>query len=216
MTRGHLAIAAVALALGGCAAGGSPAAGSASLNPSPIDAEQLVEGIDATLPAGTYTHEAFEPRITFDLDAGWVGTHLNPDFFDVQVDPDTPDVVAVQFARPTVIHTSIIQTDETAGAAEAAASLAANGTLEATEPEATVVDGRPGVRITVTARLNAQTPILAVEVGTLSILAGRRLELTFVDLPDGLLAIMVGGSVADWDRAMTLSEPVLASVRIGP
>ena len=34
--------------------------------------------------------------------------------------------------------------------------------------------------------------------------------------PDRLLAIMVGGTVARWDEALSAAEPLLESVRIGP
>jgi hypothetical protein len=77
------------------------------------------------------------------------------------------------------------------------------------------VDGHPAVRLTVTARLDAETPIMEVAEGTVSILANRRLEVTFVDLEDGLLAILLGGSVADWQRATELGHPVIETLRIG-
>ena len=51
--------------------------------------------------------------------------------------------------------------------------------------------------------------------GALRIDPGR-LWMAFFDTPDGLLAIMVGGSVATWDEALGAAEPVLESVRIGP
>jgi hypothetical protein len=35
------------------------------------------------------------------------------------------------------------------------------------------------------------------------------------DTPDGVVAVMVGGSVARWDDALRLAEPVLESVTIG-
>jgi hypothetical protein len=41
-------------------------------------------------------------------------------------------------------------------------------------------------------------------------------KIAFLDAPDGLLAIMVGGTVARWDEALSAAEPVLESVRIGP
>lgn len=49
----------------------------------------------------------------------------------------------------------------------------------------------------------------------MSISPGRRLWIAFLDTPDGLLAIMVGGSVATWDEALAVAEPVLESVTIG-
>jgi hypothetical protein len=54
-----------------------------------------------------------------------------------------------------------------------------------------------------------------VPPGALGIDPGRRLWIAFFDTPDGLLAIMVGGSVARWDDALAAAEPVLESVQIG-
>jgi microcompartment protein CcmL/EutN len=36
----------------------------------------------------------------------------------------------------------------------------------------------------------------------------------FFDTDDGLLAIMVGGSVAEWQAALDAAEPVLESVEV--
>ena len=200
------------LTASGSATGSPPTAGASSTDDAP---EQLVSDIDEPLEPGRYTHEGFRPATSFEVGEGWFGAHLYADFYDVQVDPNTPDVVAVQLARPSALHSAVIATEDATTAAAAAASLASNETLEATDPEAVTVDGRPGVRLTVTARLDAETPIMEVAEGTLSILADRRLEVTFVDLEDGLLAVLLGGSVADWERATELGHPVIETLRIG-
>jgi hypothetical protein len=57
--------------------------------------------------------------------------------------------------------------------------------------------------------------VLHAPPGALSISPGRRLWIAFFDTPDGLLAIMVGGSVAKWEEALAVAEPVLESVTIG-
>ena len=44
------------------------------------------------------------------------------------------------------------------------------------------------------------TPVMVVPPGPLGIDPGRRLWVAFLDTPDGLLAVMVGGSVAGGDR----------------
>jgi hypothetical protein len=54
-----------------------------------------------------------------------------------------------------------------------------------------------------------------VTPGVLQIAPGRRLWCAFFDTPQGVLAIMVGGSVASWDEALAAAEPVLESVTIG-
>ena len=58
-------------------------------------------------------------------------------------------------------------------------------------------------------------PVLRVPAGPLAISPERRLWVSFFDTPDGVLAVMVGGSVARWDESLAAAEPVLESVRIG-
>ena len=58
-------------------------------------------------------------------------------------------------------------------------------------------------------------PILTTAAGPLSIASGRRLWVSLLPVGNGVLAVMVGGSIAEWDYALELAEPVLESVVIG-
>ena len=58
-------------------------------------------------------------------------------------------------------------------------------------------------------------PVMHVPPGSLGISPGRRLWIAFFDTPEGLVAVMIGGSVARWDKALLAAEPVLESVTIG-
>jgi hypothetical protein len=58
--------------------------------------------------------------------------------------------------------------------------------------------------------------VLEVPPGALGIDPGRRLWIAFFDTDAGLLAIMVGGSVAEWQAALEAAEPVLESLEISP
>ena len=51
--------------------------------------------------------------------------------------------------------------------------------------------------------------------GPLSILPGRRLQIALFTTPDGILAILVGGSIAKWTEATAAAQPVLDSIKIG-
>ena len=57
--------------------------------------------------------------------------------------------------------------------------------------------------------------IVEVPPGTLIIDPGRSLWVAFFDTPDGLLAVMVGGSTEQWDEALAAAEPILETVTIG-
>jgi hypothetical protein len=50
--------------------------------------------------------------------------------------------------------------------------------------------------------------------GRIAILPERRLWMAFFDTDPGLLAIMVGGSIEQWDQALATAEPVLESIEI--
>ncbi len=77
------------------------------------------------------------------------------------------------------------------------------------------IGGLTGSQVTVENAGDAHAQVMQVPPGALGIDPGRRLWIAFFDTPDGLLAIMVGGSVARWDDALAAAEPVLESVRIG-
>ena len=168
------------------------------------------------LEAGRYTRAGFEPAITIELDGSWQAVQLANGFFDVQQDSGSPDVIAVQFARPSGIFRSG-GSSEAVDSAEAAVNLVeANPDLAVVESSASRIGGLEGSQVTVENAGVAHARVMQVPPGALGIDPGRRLWIAFVDTPDGLLAIMVGGSVATWDEALAAAESVLESVRIGP
>jgi hypothetical protein len=77
------------------------------------------------------------------------------------------------------------------------------------------IGGLTGPQLTLENQSGAYVPVVHVPPGPLQIDTGRRLSITFLDTPDGLLAVMVGGSVALWSDAVAAADPVLASVTIG-
>jgi hypothetical protein len=167
------------------------------------------------LPAGTYTRAGFRPPITFAIEDGWFPGTVTDGFFDLQQERGTPDVIAVQFARPTGVVG--------AGGAAVPATTAA-GAVEAIRdnPAITVIDESPsrlggldGQTVVIENRGASTAGIMDVAPGRLSIDPRRRLWISLFDTPDGVVAVMVGGSVARWEDALRLAEPVLESVVIG-
>lgn len=167
------------------------------------------------LPAGTYTRSGFLPRITFAIDDGWVGGAVTDGFFDVQQDPGTPDVIAVQFALVNAVVGAGGGMIPTATAADAVEHMRQNAGLTVFGESASRLGGQDGVNIEVENDGPNRTPVLSVAPGTLAFDPGRRLWISFFDTPDGLLAVLVGGSVARWDHALAVAEPVLESIAIG-
>ncbi len=199
----------LALVAGACSSSGPDGTSSEAPSRSPEPSEAAVSELVATgepLEPGTYTRSGFEPRITIELNGDWQAVQLLDGFFDVQQLVGSPDVIAVQFARPT----------DVADAEAAVAAVNANDALTVVESSESLMDGMEGLQVTVENAGTAHATVFVVPPGPLGIDPGRRLWMAFFDTDDGLLAIMVGGSVARWEDALLAAEPVLESVTIGP
>jgi hypothetical protein len=149
--------------------------------------------------------------ITFRVQGdGWTTQQQAPGFFDIEDEPGSLDVVAVQFAN--------VVGPETAEAA--VAEIAERDNLSVSEAVPIAVDGVTGLQVIVETTDPADTdppmfrPVVTIPPGPLSIASGRRLEVTLLDMDGSVLVILVGGSIAEWDRALELSRPVLQSVTI--
>ena len=104
---------------------------------------------------------------------------------------------------------------EPATAAEAAQALRSNEAFEVFGDSEAQVGGMDGRVIEIENAGDAHATVMVVPPGPLGIDPGRRLWVAFLDTPDGLMAVMVGGSVAEWQEAMDAAEPVLESIHIG-
>lgn len=219
-----LALSAAALLLAGCGQASSPAPSpDASVSPSSTPAPstegsgpgllELTAGSEPLAP-GRYTRASFRPRIVFELDEGWSTGTLANGFFDVQQQQDTPDVIAVQFGNVTgvVQGTPAPLAPRTADAM--ARAIAKNPALMVLGESESRLGGRSGYTVEVENAGATHASILDVPVGRLGIDTGRRLWISLFDTAAGVLAVMVGGSVADWDHALAVAEPVLESVVI--
>jgi hypothetical protein len=225
-----LVLAAAVAGCSGAAPSGSPAT---SVDPAPPEtpattsasatasqaagSSTAVRELTATsdpLPPGTYSRTGFEPRVTFEIGEGWSVGSSERGFFDVQQQKGTPDVIAVQFGRVDAIVGADGAAIEPASLAEAIDVIKQNpGIATDTESESRL-GGQTGVVIEVENAGTAHAPILDVPPGRLGIDPGRRLWIALFDTTAGLLAVMVGGSIADWDHALTVAEPVLESILI--
>jgi hypothetical protein len=198
---------------GSPAAASSPAGASSTPEESAGPVRDLRAGSDA-LPAGTYTKSGFRPPITFAIEDGWVTGTVTDGFFDVQQEKGMPDVIAVQFAHVDGVASAAASPMSATTAAAAVRAIHQNPALVVVDESASKMSGLEGLNVIVENQGAAAAPVMEVSAGTLSIDPGRKLWISLFDTADGLLAVMVGGSVAGWERALTIAEPVLESVVI--
>ncbi len=181
---------------------------------SPAGVLELRVSTSTPLAPGTYTRSAFSPAVTFAVDGPWYAVQQAPGFFDVQQDVGSPHVIALQFANVTGVAGATGETVALASASDALGLLHANDRLTVLGSSESRIDGREGVVIEVENGGLGDTPVLVVPAGPLAISPERRLWVGLFDTSNGVLGVLVGGSVDQWDRALAIAEPVLESVRI--
>ena len=209
-------LAVLALVLAACGGMLNPEGKTATPSPSPLPSgvSNINDTGEATLSPGRYTRHDFAPRVTFEIDDQWSGRQIFDGYFTIQQGEETdPHVVAVQFARPSALVGANGER-EPADAADAAAILAANPNIEVVETSTSEMGGLEGSQITVENSGDEATEFMRLPRGVIAINPERRVWIAFFDTDQGLLAIMVGGSVERWDEALSTAEPVLDSVEI--
>ena len=145
---------------------------------------------------------------------GWAVGSVSDGFFDVQQDPGSPDVIAVQFARPTRVVGEDGASVPVTTAADFIAAIGGNPGLDVIDGSDSRLGGLVGENVVVENSGSSTTPVVEVSLGMLGFDPGRRLWISAFDTPDGVVAVIVGGSVAQWDRTLAVAEPVLESITI--
>jgi hypothetical protein len=150
--------------------------------------------------------------VTLGLNEGWTSVNRFDDFFDVEQDVGSPDVIAVQIARPRgFVGRSGVQS--VSSPREAREVLSENPGLTMGASRDYRIGGLDGQVFEVENRSGQHVGVMALGPGTLGIDPGRKLWIACLTTPDGLVAVMVGGSVTKWDEALAAAEPVLESIR---
>jgi hypothetical protein len=214
--RSRTLVPAVLLLVSAC---GAPAASApASVQPSAAASAADLQRTGNALQPGRYTRAGFTPRITFEItDGEWYAEQQFTGFFDVQQEVGSPDVIAVQFAKPSEVYGEEGRSVRVETAEDAAAALRSHPALAIIGDSTSRIDGRDGIVLEVehAGGTSGNVGIVTVPPGPLLIAPERRLWIAFFDTDDGLLAIMVGGSVARWVEALAAAEPILETVTIG-
>lgn len=176
--------------------------------PIPPEAYRALPGPGTELAPGHYVKVGFTPTVGFTVGEGWTTQQQTDGFFDIQDEPFSLDVVAIQFAN-------------VAGSLDAAVNqLMSQPNTRVVETDDSTIDGRVGVVAVIETSDPPDSqppifrPILTTAAGPLSIASGRRLWVSLLPVSTGVLAILVGDSIDEWDRTLELAEPVLESVII--
>ena len=177
----------------------------------PDDRRELTAS-PAPLPPGTYTRAAFRPAVTLELNSGWTSVNQFDDFFDVEQNVGSPDVIAVQIARPRgFVGGSGVQSVGTPR--EARQVLSENPGLTIGASSDSRIGGLEGQVFEVENQSGQHVGVMVLGPGTLGIDPGRKLRIACFMTSEGLVAVMVGGSVAKWNEALAAAEPILQSIR---
>jgi hypothetical protein len=202
--------------LAGCGSMLNPDGETATPSPSPLPSgvANINDTGEATLAPGRYARHDFAPRVTFEVDDQWSGRQVFDGYFTIQQGAaDDPHVIAVQFAQPIGLYGADGE-EEPTDAADAVAILETNADLEVVETSTSQMGGLEGSQITVENAEAEAAEFMRVPQGTIALESGRRLWIAFFDTDEGLLAVMVGGSIERWDEALATAEPVLESLEI--
>ena len=205
---------AVAVLAAGCTLNPSGKTASPSPSPLPSGVANINDTGNETLAPGRYTQRDFALRDTFDVDDQWAGRQVFRGYFTIQQgDENDPHVVSVHFGRPS----ALVGEDgerEPADAADAIAILETNPELQVVETSSSQMGGLEGSQITIENTGAEAASFMRLPPGVIGLDPERRLWIAFFDTEQGLLAIMVGGSIEQWDAALATAEPVLDSIDI--
>ena len=174
---------------------------------------------NVNLPAGRYADSDFVPRVTVEVeDLVWVSGEQADGLVTLlrSASPGSQESITLRFARPTSIHAGPDSITDATTATAAVETLVANPAVVHLVANESLMDGVAGSAIELDAAADGQTyGVMLTKAGSIEVAAGRRLWVAFFDTPEGLLAIVVEGSSAAWERDLGLVEPVLESVTIG-
>ena len=179
---------------------------SGSASPSGI---LVFEGEGVALAPGRYAYDSFiGPRISFAVGSGWIGGHVQPEFFDVQREAGG---VLLGFADPNFIASGDgpVEVDELA-AEDAVSSIASIRPFEAGAVRPTAIDGRRAFEVHGSPRTNVE--LFGGNEGSFTVEPGL-VRLLAVDVEEALMLIVV--SVFEDQRAGVehAIDGVIASVR---
>ena len=207
---------AIALLVMACTPATSP-------NPAPSIPELGITG--GVVPAGRYALRGFDPRITVDLDGSWESLAQRNGYTSlVQVSRPTGSnpYLAGTLVLITLVDSVTAGTDSSikpTTANEAVDSIKQSLGSWVIETHDSQIGGLDGKQLTVE-RPGSGPPmsrdvvgVIGAPAGAIVLTPGRRLWIAFFTTQQGVVAIVVGGSIEGWDATLAAAEPVLEEIR---
>ena len=205
-----MAAAVLATALvAGCA--GSLPSESPSATPTSASPAQTFPPPQTPIEAGTYMWSGFEHQITVDLGAGWDLGHDNPTFFDLFRGSDFPSVT---FARFTDIYTDGTTREPATRSAIVLQELSARADVLLTKISTIELGGLQGQQFDL-ATTTAKTPLFFGAAGDFRLDPEFKTRYRVLNFPGGgILVIGIHAHLADFEAAVALGDPVVASLTV--
>jgi hypothetical protein len=183
-------------------AGTSPASGGRTFPPS-----------QTAIEPGTYRWDGFEHPVSVALGSGWALGHDTPAFFDLFRGSDFP---SVSFARFTDVYLDGTHRTAAVDAATVASTLARRSDMTLTDP-ATIELGGLGGRQFDLATSKPQTPLFLGPAGDFRLDPEFKSHHRVLDFPGGgVLVIGIHAHTDDFDDAVALGDPVVATLNLEP
>lgn len=167
---------------------------------------------DEKLDPGTYWFNGFDPWLQMTVGEGWEVGHFHPDFFDLFIESDK----AIGFGRFGLVKHRDGTTFAATNAQAVVDALRSNPVLEITDVGPVSIAGLAGLTIDVRAK-SRQTPLFSTPGGDFNFDPEFIPRLHVLNVSGGTMVVMIVARPGRLDEAISLTQPVLASLLIvGP
>jgi hypothetical protein len=203
------AILAIVVMVAGCA--GSLPSDSPSATPTAANPARTFPPSQTPIEAGTYMWSGFEHPITVQLGAGWDLGHNDPTFFDLFRGSDFPSVT---FARFTDIYVDGTTREAATRSALVLAKLSIRADVVLTKISTIELGGLQGQQFDL-ATTAAKTPLFFGAAGDFRLDPEFKTRYRVLDFPGGgILVIGIHAHLADFDAAVALGDPIVATLTV--
>lgn len=181
---------------------------------------------DGAVPAGRYRLPGFEPAITVELDGSWQS--LMPQDGYASLEQVSRPAGGNPYRGGTLIAIALVEgvvgdgetSVEPTTARAAVATIQTNPGVSVVETSDSRIGGLAGSQVTVE-RPGPPSPVLSYNVavvldvapGAIGVVPSERLWIALFETRQGLVAVIVRGSLEDWDAYLAAAEPVLEEIR---